>query len=236
LTTPAATDYCVGGVAGTTSDPTTYSAIGNYTVTWNYNDGFGNTISQQQIVNIVEALPVELISFSANCLDDKTSFEWTTASERNSSHFELEGSSDGWSWEKIAVESAHVHSDSKSYYQKQVKNSYSLFRLKQVDQDNSYSYSHIVQANCDDSKFEIMAYPNPTNGKFELSFSGIISDETNLTLVNELGQILETKRLQLDPSLNKLLFDLTNYPPGLYFLNVKGNNRSKNIRIIKVKK
>jgi hypothetical protein len=50
VTAPTATDNCVGSVTATTTDPTTYSAQGTYTVTWTYDDGNGNTSSQTQTV------------------------------------------------------------------------------------------------------------------------------------------------------------------------------------------
>jgi hypothetical protein len=47
---PTATDNCSGKITGTTSDPLTYSVQGTYTVTWKYNDGYGNTSTQTQTV------------------------------------------------------------------------------------------------------------------------------------------------------------------------------------------
>jgi gliding motility-associated-like protein len=45
---PAATDNCAGVINGTTSDPLTYSSPGNYSVTWTYDDGNGNSVTQTQ--------------------------------------------------------------------------------------------------------------------------------------------------------------------------------------------
>ncbi|MEH6537163.1 MAG: LamG-like jellyroll fold domain-containing protein, partial [Psychroserpens sp.] len=57
VTAPSATDNCEGTITGTTSDPTSYSAQGTYTVNWIYDDGNGNTSTQTQtvIVNDVTA-------------------------------------------------------------------------------------------------------------------------------------------------------------------------------------
>jgi hypothetical protein len=49
---PTATDNCVGTVSGITSDPLTYSENGTYTITWVYDDGYGNSSSQSQTVVI----------------------------------------------------------------------------------------------------------------------------------------------------------------------------------------
>ncbi len=50
---PTATDNCGGTVTATTNDPLTYDEQGTFTVTWTYDDGNGNTSTQEQNV-IVE--------------------------------------------------------------------------------------------------------------------------------------------------------------------------------------
>jgi hypothetical protein len=49
-TAPTATDNCAGTITATTNDPLTYNAQGTYTITWTYNDGNGNTSTQNQTV------------------------------------------------------------------------------------------------------------------------------------------------------------------------------------------
>jgi len=57
-TTPTATDNCSGKITATTTDALQYSIPGTYTITWNYDDGNGNTFSQNQKVIITSpALP-----------------------------------------------------------------------------------------------------------------------------------------------------------------------------------
>ncbi|MBJ6116555.1 HYR domain-containing protein, partial [Pontibacter sp. BT310] len=51
-TAPTATDNVAGTVTGTTSDPTTYTAQGTYTITWTYDDGNGNSSIQTQEVEV----------------------------------------------------------------------------------------------------------------------------------------------------------------------------------------
>ncbi len=47
---PTATDTCEGLITGTTTDPTSYSEQGTYLITWTYDDGNGNTVTQEQTV------------------------------------------------------------------------------------------------------------------------------------------------------------------------------------------
>ncbi|RED23662.1 hypothetical protein BD847_2725 [Flavobacterium cutihirudinis] len=63
IVAPTATDNCAGTITGTTTDPLVYSAQGNYTITWTYDDGNGNTSTQQQLVQ-VSASGLESVTFS----------------------------------------------------------------------------------------------------------------------------------------------------------------------------
>ncbi len=49
---PTATDRCGGAIQGTTSDPLTYNTQGIHIITWTYDDGNGNSITQTQRVVI----------------------------------------------------------------------------------------------------------------------------------------------------------------------------------------
>ncbi|MBO3100343.1 hypothetical protein, partial [Gelidibacter pelagius] len=46
------TDNCGATITGTTSDPLTYSTQGTHVITWNFDDGNGNSINVNQNVII----------------------------------------------------------------------------------------------------------------------------------------------------------------------------------------
>ncbi|SHK39476.1 DUF7948 domain-containing protein [Chryseobacterium polytrichastri] len=54
-TFPTANDNCAGLITATTTDPLSYSLPGTYVIHWNYNDGNGNTATQNQ--NVIIAAP-----------------------------------------------------------------------------------------------------------------------------------------------------------------------------------
>jgi gliding motility-associated-like protein len=49
---PKAFDVCAGAITATTTSPLSYSLPGTYTVIWKYNDGNGNTSTQNQTITI----------------------------------------------------------------------------------------------------------------------------------------------------------------------------------------
>lgn len=52
-TIPTATDACAGAIRATTTNPLSYNLAGTYTIVWNYKDGNGNSVNQNQTVTII---------------------------------------------------------------------------------------------------------------------------------------------------------------------------------------
>jgi len=78
LTEPTATDNCVGTVTATTTDPMSYTAKGNYTVIWTFDDGNGNSVTQNQTVIILdETAPVPDIA-NLETISDECSITLTS--------------------------------------------------------------------------------------------------------------------------------------------------------------
>jgi hypothetical protein len=53
-TYPTATDNCKGQVVATTTDPLVYQKAGTYTIHWWYNDGNGNSSTQNQTAKVID--------------------------------------------------------------------------------------------------------------------------------------------------------------------------------------
>jgi hypothetical protein len=60
---PTATDSCAGTINATTSSVLNFTTQGTYSITWNYNDGNGNTSSQNQTINVL-ASPLSAVTFT----------------------------------------------------------------------------------------------------------------------------------------------------------------------------
>jgi|GEM_PF-941045 len=54
---PTTTDNCAGTITGTTTDPLTYSTVGIHVITWNFDDGNGNSINVDQNVIVTDVVP-----------------------------------------------------------------------------------------------------------------------------------------------------------------------------------
>lgn len=139
------------------------------------------------ICNVI--LPVELSSFNAEEKDNLVHLNWTTTTEKNNSHFEIERSSDGFNFEKINEIKGRGNSQEKIQYNMVdhapvIGTSY--YRLKQVDLDGSFEYSQIRAVVIDDEKVSFF-FPNPAKG--DIYFRNLES-KSNVIIQNMLGQIV----------------------------------------------
>lgn len=123
-------------------------------------------------------LPVELTRLTARATSRFTSrIDWTTATETANSHFEIERSTDGVQWTTIGrVEGAGDADVPMNYFFEDVspERTINYYRLKQVDFDGSFDYSHVVFADLtDDKDRELSIFPNPTETQtITLGFEG----------------------------------------------------------------
>jgi hypothetical protein len=101
-----------------------------------------------RVTHSFTTLPIELVYFEANPSNDAVDLEWMTASEIDNSHYELEKSLDGVDYSKIATVDAIGNSQTLTtyYYTDHSQNAVATvyYRLKQVDYDGQFSYSHVV--------------------------------------------------------------------------------------------
>ncbi len=109
-------------------------------------------------------LPVELISFQAVQAGMAVDLAWSTASERNSDHFEVERSHDGEFFHAIGSVDAAGYSTSLEQYafrDNDPVHGTNYYRLKQVDTDGTFEHSPVDVV---EMGHAATAYPNPTDG------------------------------------------------------------------------
>lgn len=92
-------------------------------------------------------LPVELVYFKAGSRGAAVDLSWRTASEDQNSHFVVERSSDGRAFEAIGMVAGNGTTSLATNYEftdMVPLGGLSYYRLKQVDEDESYTYSNVA--------------------------------------------------------------------------------------------
>ncbi|MCO5230796.1 MAG: right-handed parallel beta-helix repeat-containing protein [Chitinophagales bacterium] len=209
----------------TIADTLTYvfgSFQGNQYVEFMVNSFSSGTIAMSLDESI---LPLDLISFTATLVNDKTQLQWNTVNEVNVSHFEIERSLDGIHWEKISGTNAQ-NGIAQQYmawdYAPYVGINY--YRLKMIDIDGSIKYSKIVQVSLIETKSEIefSVFPNPSNGDFTITAKGMLGPTAKIQIYDESGKVIFNH--QIIEGNNPIHLGLL--PSGAYLLKIKGEQET----------
>ncbi len=161
----------------------------------------------------VTVLPVEMLYFNAFNVEATVRNEWSTASESNNDHFEVERSTEGEVWYRIGNVMGAGNSQTRTDYafiDTAPLDGQSYYRLKQVDVGGVFTYSSVV-AVYRNAPEVVSVWPQPSQGTFHVDgFSG-----TPL-LFDPLGeQVAITVRRTSD---NELEITMPNAAIGSYIL------------------
>lgn len=139
-------------------------------------------------------LPVQFISFNVQKANGKVKLGWTTENEMNNSHFNIEKSVDGKSWNVIGMVFAKEGGSVNSYEfvdgSKQQSNSY--YRIQQVDRDGAVSYSRI-QVIREQQTQNLATIYSPAKNSVRVKFEAPVSSSVEVRLYNANGQMLGSK-------------------------------------------
>jgi len=189
-------------------------------------------------------LPVKLVNFEAHKSGANSTISWVTSSEINNSHFIIERSIDGKSFEAIAkVEGNGTISKKITYQYIDVnaksfsKNSYLYYRLVQVDFDGKTVNSDIAIVNFNEKQeLKISSFPNPFSQKFTLSFDSGIVGKGEIEVWDLSGKTILKKGFEINNSMSHMeISDLENINIGIYLLKCSFNGEVSVIRLIKSK-
>lgn len=169
-------------------------------------------------VNVSTPLPIELVSFDAEPLNDgKVLVSWKTASEMNSLSFLVDKSIDGKIWQRVYELAAQGNSSNIVDYQVVDESpiaGISYYRLTQFDQDGKSETFPIISIKLFEKVGQFKVYPNPTSGIF--FFEGNNFDITNVRLYSIDSREIFVKR-ESGSSI-----DLGGFKPGVYILEYNG--------------
>lgn len=141
-------------------------------------------------------LPVELLSFTATYTGDHVDLAWATAVEIGSDYFDIQRSTDGYQIETIGSVKAMGNSSRVTDYKTVDDNplkGFTMYRLKQVDLDGSFTYSSWVSVYISKPALAVTVSPNPSlEGTATLTLIGDASEETiSLHIADMLGVLIE---------------------------------------------
>jgi Secretion system C-terminal sorting domain len=195
-----------------------------------------NSFSRWTLSSLNSPLPVGFILFNAKCEGNKVLVTWKTAQEQNSSHFNIERSSDGTHWTVISNLPAAGNSASERSYSftdnNPVQNA--NYRIGEYDLDGRVQYTSIVPSSCNmTDRFSL--WPNPVH---EMVFINIITGNESQAMIkvfDSKGALVKKQTTTVLQGSNQLSVDIRSLANGVYSLHVDWNHGQiqKAIQVIK---
>lgn len=159
--------------------------------------GYSGTFSPFAVAETNVALPVNWLSFTAKQLHGAVELNWSTASEQNNSHFEVERSADALQFNKLGRVNAAANPRIKNDYQyldQSPLSGKSFYRLKQVDVDGKFSYSSVIQINGVQAT-GIKVWSIPGSNKVSILIPQSIEGTEEVMIYDAMGRTLHRKQV-----------------------------------------
>jgi hypothetical protein len=179
-------------------------------------------------VTSTSALPIELISFQANCANNKTvDVTWSTATEHNSYYFRVDKSRDGIQWDVLGTIGAAGHSTNVIDYALTdifPAPGINYYRLTQYDVNGSYEMFDIYVAVCKDqqSGTVLSVFPNPSLGDFNVELqTEELEGEATLMITDAKGAVVHSQDIKVIKGANNYLIQRFEADPGIYYIIVE---------------
>jgi hypothetical protein len=188
-------------------------------------DGTNNIASTPYIIVTSASLPLTLTNFSITSVDCKPNLKWVTQNEINTSHFEIEKSTDGINWIKIGTKNASGNSTSPinySFTDDAIQNNEDklFYKIKMIDKDGSFKYSSVFKIINNCNKMQLSIYPNPViNNKINFAIAGF---ENRVFAILKLSSGAVLGKYSINNGTNSI--DVSKLSNGFYILTIIDNN------------
>lgn len=184
--------------------------------------GGGSTADGGPISEVVQ--PLKLLGFTGQLQNGQTYLQWQTSDEENVGYFDIERSGDGISFVKIAHKTA-VGTGDNSYTLSDISPNIGInyYRLKIMDKDGEYAYSHIVKIAISQGALFVIR-PNPVHNSFQIVGN---NNYQKLQLSDISGRIIKFYTPQASNQ-----YSVAGIAPGVYMLSVVLNKQIVTQKIV----
>jgi len=177
-------------------------------------------------------LPIELLSFTGNCLGNEVTLSWITASEFNNNYFVIEKSRDGVNWNTIHTEQGAGTSFQKLNYvfvEENQTEMESYYRLSQVDIDGENEVFNPIFVGCSNETSLFKTYPNPSDASFQVLVNNeSLVGKATIKIVDTRGTVVSVKEVQVEEGTN-LFYLNENMAPGIYYISISNGSVSTEV-------
>jgi Secretion system C-terminal sorting domain len=167
------------------------------------------------------SLPSTGVTLAAALNGNDVSLNWKTLTEVNSKSFEIERSTDGVNYVKIAEKVAAGNSTTDinySYLDPNMTAKTYYYRLRMVDIDNKFTYTNIAIVRKSSVK-SIRVFPNPVTDYMNIEFSNAKGAYT-VSLFNQAGQEVQSRKADINSTVQYVRIEKGSLLTGMYYVRI----------------
>jgi len=185
-------------------------------------------------------LPLIVNQFNGNYSDGIIQLGWSTYSEINIEHFDIERSTDGNNFRqigKINTASGQLNSNANyTYLDITAQRGTNYYRLAMVDNNGNYTYSKTIMVNVDIKGISVMiVYPNPFSKRVQIRVSSDKAEKVAINIINSSGVLMSTQDAQTQVGDNNININKVDaLPGGIYYIEVVSSTRSLKTKVMKL--
>jgi len=180
------------------------------------------------------ALVAELTSFTGKITaDENVQLNWTTASEQNNSHFDIEVSNDGVNFSLLSTVASKGNSTTDQQYDYlHNKPGFGTFyyRLKQTDLDGKFTYSKVISLTINADFVKATVYPVPAKNMITIQFEKPV-DKGEIKIFSSDLRVVKYERINNLAA--KKDINISSLPAGIYFIRYFDGITSEVLRFVK---
>lgn len=193
----------------------------NTSLTYNFTTGFSGFGAGVPSV----ALPVGLLDFEGRLQQENVFLQWITTSEEGTRRFGIERSYDGISFGNIGYVDAAGNSSITRLYtftDTSIARDRNYYRLKEIDQDEKFTYSKVIQVNGALRPNPFIVSPSPFTTGVDILFAKVPVESVSIRLLDMTGKTL-MRRYNSSAGQSLLHLDLSGLvlPAGIYLLEIR---------------
>ena len=184
-------------------------------------------------------LPLRLIGFKANVSNEKIDLSWNTSSEFNIKNFVVERSSDGVQFHNLTqILPVGINGNGAAYstIDQYPFSGFNYYRLKIVDLDGNFAYSHIIKLLMPGKGFAVTQwFPNPVHDLFHLQLQSDKKQVVQFYVFDVTGRLLQSNAISVKEGVNDASISLVNLANGFYIIHAR-NDQGNDLGSFKIAK
>jgi len=166
-------------------------------------------------VGFAAATPVTLKSFGVVGKYNAALLNWSTATELDIDHFNVQHCTDGSSFISIGtVKAIGNGANSYAFTDGKPTNGTNYYRLESVDKDGATSYSKVVSVQLSIINYQLSVYPNPAKDNITIKGSNIY----NVQVIDNIGRVVRGVSLK---DANNPTLSVSGLAAGVYHLRIQ---------------